>query len=334
MIIVNSSKILDAILEEAAEQKVPTLLIIKKLTELRDFPSMINVSEVDYLDAVVNSCDGIRDPIVGWEYHWQRQIVSMLEDIDGTEIQFSNKDNANEIIVVRRIQNLKSGEFKAFVDVKNRTLLINHKRYKTTSPESVGFVDGDILAVYEIHSKDLSFFIRRILNRNHPVHRSHYNYGRTPVLDNIKQYYYDQVFTSLSATPSLSLSNFYKLDIVKEFTNAWLKYKHTVINNLRKTVQKEELDNYVEERKCHRTQAMMDISFKISALESAVSCYKNELISPDCDMKRLKNYINNIDNHARALKGLNYSNRNVLGNRVMNVPGGRVTIEKLLAKKE
>jgi len=322
---------LDAILAEAAEQKVPTLLTIKKLTKLRDFPGMVNVSEVSPTSTgVINYVSNAHMAVIPHGHRRFCKMASMLEDMNGTEISFADKDG--ETWARRSID--FTGDKKPMANIKNRVFLIDGKRYETSNSESAGFVEGDVLAVYEISSGNSKAYVRRILDRNASMHgRNRYTrYGHEPVIDSVKQYYYDQVFICPGTDVPLT-SWPYERNIEDIFKKAWSKYKSTVINNLRKSVQKEDLDDYVAESKCHRTQAVMDLSFKISALESAVSCYKKELLSVGCNMKNLKEYANMIEKHTRALKGLNYVNRNVLGNRVMNVPGGKITIEKLLAKK-
>ena len=330
MIVVNSSKILDAVLEEAAEQKIPTLLTIKKLTKLREFPIGINMCQLDFSHSgVINYGPANIDNRITWDQHRYSQIASMAEDISADTMQFVDSESRHA--KVKRYVDF-SGEYKSFGDIKSRSFLIGKKTYTTINPESVGFVNGDVLAVYEISAGNSTLFIRRTLDRNSSAHTRNYytRYGREALLNNIKTFYYDQVFT---CGPPSEFRFSYSNNIVDSFEKAWSKHKRSVINNLRKSVQKEDLEDYVAENKCHRTQAVMDLSFKISALEGAVSCYKKELLSAGCDMKRLKDYANTIDSHTRALKSLNYVNRNVLGNRVMNVPGGKATIEKLLAKK-
>lgn len=333
MIVVKSSKILDAVLAEAAELKAPTLLTIKKLTKLREFPGMVNISDISPHSAgAINYMSNIGQAAIPYDHRRYCKMASMLEDMNGTEISFADKDN-NALTVARRYTDF-TDDLKPFANIKNRTFLIENKRYETTNPESTGFIEGDVLAVYEIRSGNSKAYVRRTLDRNASMHGRNYyvRYGHDPVIDNVKQYYYDQVFVcSSSLGPQYSWS--YERDIEDSFKKAWSKYKSTVVNSLRKNVQKEDLDDYVAESKCHRTQAVMDLSFKISALEDALACYKKELHGPGSDMGRLKDYASAIYRHTKALKTLNYTNRNVLGNRVMNVPGGKITIEKLLAKK-
>lgn len=325
LIIVNKSKILDAIVEHATEQKVSPLLTIKKLQKLREFPSWLSITIIRPPLTGVNRTNMLQTQI-SWQQERYCQIATWLDDIDASEILSSDKEG--RAIIARRHIDL-TGEYKQFADINNKSFKFHNVSIRTDNSQSSGFIAGDVVAVFEISDSVGRVFVRRILDRN-ASKNTRYFFGKEPYP--VKQFYYYQMFTDVHEMASEPDLSSYDYDLYG-FTKAWSKHKLSVIKTLRKSIKKEDLEEYLAENKCHRTQAVMDISFKLSTLESAVASYKNELLSSGCSMKHLKDYMSAVDKHSRGLKSMNYSNRNVLGDRAITVPGGKVAIEKLLAKK-
>jgi hypothetical protein len=271
----------------------------------------------------------------------------MLEDMEATAIdiiQCANYLSPSVIDIIQCANDLSPSvssvvgckrhigdeAFKIFSSA-GASIKYQNESYITNVDIRPGFTSSDVVAVYSFENSINKTYIRRIIDKNHKVNlHSRYKRKVLKVL-NAKEFYYDQVFIGTSGGPDISKNTLLNLEV--EHRTAWLKHKKTLIQNLRKQVKTENIEDYYGERQCNKTQIILDISFKISELSSLMESYKKEVLSDNPLMSNLRKTMRKIEVGTRVLRKLNYDNRNLLTNRVVNIPGGRAAIEKIIAKE-
>lgn len=323
MILVKKSKLLNLILEEEAANNMSPLLSIKRIQSIKIFPHLYDTASNMPLTWAPRSLEKQK-------YDRFSHIASMLEDMEATAIdiiQCANDLSPSVSSVVGCKRHIGDEAFKTFSSA-GTSIKYQNESYITNVDIRPGFTSSDIVAVYSFDNSINKTYIRRIIDKNHKVN-IHSRYKRKVL--NAKEFYYDQVFIGTSGGPDISKNTLLNLEV--EHRTAWLKHKKTLIQNLRKQVKTENIEDYYGERQCNKTQIILDISFKISELSSLMESYKKEVLSDNPLMSNLRKTMRKIEVGTRVLRKLNYDNRNLLTNRVVNIPGGRAAIEKIIAKE-
>lgn len=323
MILVKKSKLLNLILEEEAANNISPLLSIKRIQSIKTYPYYYNIASNMPSTWAPRSLEKQK-------YDRFSYIASMLEDMEATAtdmIQYANDLSPSVSSVVGCKRHLGDEAFKTFSSAGN-IVKYRNETYTTNIDTRSGFTNADIVAVYSFETDINKTYIRRIIDKNHIVN-IHSRWNKRKVLV-AKEFYYDQVFIAASGGPDISPNTIRNVEA--EHRTAWLKHKKTLIQNLRKQVKTENIEDYYGERQCNKTQIILDISFKISELSALMESYKKEVLSDNPSMSNLRKAMRKIEVGTRVLRKLNYDNRDLLTNRAVNIPGGRVAIEKLISK--
>lgn len=218
-------------------------------------------------------------------------------------------------------------------DQPNRTLTFEHRIYlggKLCKPISFRF-----------HSNDVGYLIRYPVNAHGYSAKDLNDYNQSIIpLDPQGEQTAERVvreFIRSGVTSSKGYwalneeyNNLFKL-LRKQYEDAWLDLKRRQVSELKATLDRDSVSEFIAAKSAEKTQAIMDIAMAVGALNAKLETYRKRIgdVSTTYEAEKM---FNEVDTAFRALMYTQERNKRRLNTKA-RIPGGK-RVKAMAVKKE